>query len=302
MSPRSTLLGLVVTAALVGCSPDEPAAEPRDDPTTERPSATAVVRAGDEYVALGDSYTAAPGIGESDGRDGCVRSRNNYPHLVAEQLDLELTDVSCGGASTTSLTGSQRTLTGEEVDPQFDALGPATDLVTIRIGGNDFALYQLISRICPALAARDPEGHPCRDEADKAEQDLDDLLDELEDRVVSAVRTVVRMAPDATVLVVGYPSVVPEDGTCSELPLADGDYPFALQVNRGLNAALKTAARSADVRYVDLYEATRGHDICGEDPWVAGRTTIGGKGVAWHPFASEQKATAAAIVAALQGP
>ena len=38
------------------------------------------------YVALGDSFTAAPGIPETDGSDGCLRSSHNYPSLVAEQL------------------------------------------------------------------------------------------------------------------------------------------------------------------------------------------------------------------------
>ena len=288
------LLATYLTVALVACTgEDEPTVAPP-------PSATPSVSEGSRYVALGDSYTAAPGIGRGDGTDGCFRSHNNYPHLLADQLGLELVDVSCGGATTEALKEPQRTVLGGEVAPQLRALGPDTDLVTIRIGGNDFGLYQLISRICPALADRDPDGRPCAEEAARAEPGLDGLLRRLEDRVVAAVRAVVDRAPDATVLVVGYPAVVPEDGTCPALPLAVGDYAFALKVNRGLNDVMKAAARASKVRYLDVYTATRGHDICGDDPWVAGQSP-NGDGAPWHPYAAEQQATAAVIEAALRG-
>lgn len=291
----AALLATVLTVALVACTPDEEPAAP-----TAQPSESPVVAQGARYVALGDSYTAAPGIGASDGTDGCFRSENNYPHLVAERLDLALTDVSCGGATTAALTRPQSTVLGGEVAPQLDALGPETDLVTIRIGGNDYGLYQLISRICPALADRDPEGQPCADEAERAEQDLDDLLRLQEKDVVGAVRKVVQRAPEATVLVVGYPAVVPERGSCADLPLADGDYAFALKVLRGLNASMQAAARATDTRYLDVYAATRGHDICSDDPWVAGRSEER-KGVPWHPYVEEQEATATVIEDALAG-
>ena len=35
------------------------------------------------YVALGDSYTAAPFVPLTDVADGCFRSSNNYPNLIA---------------------------------------------------------------------------------------------------------------------------------------------------------------------------------------------------------------------------
>ena len=66
-----------------------------------RPGPAAVVGLGPRrqqptfsYVALGDSFTAAPGIPETDGSDGCLRSSRNYPSLVAEQLEATATSSS----------------------------------------------------------------------------------------------------------------------------------------------------------------------------------------------------------------
>src|SRR3546814_2734691 len=43
-------------------------------------------------------------------------------HLVAEEIQLDLTDVSCGGASTESITGRQLTVIREHVPPQIDSV------------------------------------------------------------------------------------------------------------------------------------------------------------------------------------
>ncbi len=61
----------------------------------------------DRYVALGDSFTAAPFVPLTQLADGCLRSTNNYPHLVAGALRIpELEDRSCTGAQTTDLPGA----------------------------------------------------------------------------------------------------------------------------------------------------------------------------------------------------
>ena len=38
----------------------------------------------------------------------------------------------------------------------------------------------------------------------------------------------------------------------------------------GLDAALQRAARRTGTTFVDMYAASRGHDICSRDPWVNG--------------------------------
>ena len=62
------------------------------------------------YVSIGDSYTSGPGVlpyEESEQAENCGRSTKNYPHLAAAALKLTLTDVSCGGATTSDETESQ---------------------------------------------------------------------------------------------------------------------------------------------------------------------------------------------------
>lgn len=258
--------------------------------------------AGDAYVALGDSYTAAPGIGTPDGNDGCFRSMNNYPHLVAKATGLELVDNSCSGANTDSIGGRQVTLTGQRRGAQLDAVDTRTDVVTIGIGGNDFALYNVLSNTCVVLATKDPGGTPCED-ADQsagAGQDLASKLEEIESRTTAVIRAIQDRAPNAMILVVGYPAIVPEHGACSDLPVAEGDVPFLHRLNLGLNEALSDAATHAGATYVDVYAVTNGHDICSKDPWVAGLTASHGAAAVWHPYAQEQKVAASAIEKALR--
>ena len=103
----------------------------------------------DHYVAMGDSFTAAPFVPLTDIARGCLRSSNNYPHLVAAALHIDdLQDRSCSGAQTADLPGSQRTARGLNVPPQFLALDEETDLVTVGIGANNHRLYAQIATVC----------------------------------------------------------------------------------------------------------------------------------------------------------
>lgn len=254
------------------------------------------------YVALGDSYTAAPFVPHTDLALGCARSDHNYPHLVAQRLGLAagtaaFTDVSCSGAQTKDMTTSQ--LPG--VPPQFDALTGSTDLVTIGIGGNDSSVFGTLVGFCPQLRASDPTGAPCRDYMRSGGEDkLFAALAHTSDNVEQVVAQVHEDAPNARVLVVGYPYIVPRQGTCpSRLPLADGDYHYANQISKRLNQALRHAASATRSTYIDTYAATVGHDICSTDPWINGITLSAGPGERFHPIEAEQQAVADAILAAL---
>lgn len=250
------------------------------------------------YVALGDSYTAAPFVPVLDVAGGCFRSTNNYPALVARALGATLTDRSCSGAQTKDMTTSQ--LPG--VSPQFDALSPSTDLVTVSIGGNDFSVFGTLVSYCPTLRAADPTGAPCRRAMRQSGRDV--LLADIaqtSDRVATVVRQVHQLAPNARVLVVGYPEIAPRHGTCPDLlPLADGDYKYANQVNKRLDQALHHAAAVTRSTYVDVWGPSKGHDICAADPWINGQVTDPQRAQAFHPFEEEQQAVAGLVVDALR--
>lgn len=271
-------------ASLSACGPDE-GNDDLDGPVRK-------------YVAIGDSYTAAPGIGSTDVDDGCLRSANNYPRLVAAKLELNLSDASCSGATSDAVEGSQTNGVGN-LEPQISTVDDDTDVITVGIGANDFNLIGRIVVGCPNLARQDPDGQPCTDlDALTGANRVESRLGEVEDHLVGVIDALKQRAPDAQILVVGYPQIFPATKGCEDLPFASGDIAFARSFNTGLNAALSSAAKETDVDYVDVFAATEGHDICGEEPWIAG-PKVDGKGLAYHPYAPEQELIARLVTDAL---
>ena len=305
----ATLL-VVGLAVLAGCGDDPPPAKVAAPATTATAAPTSTATSTPDpagsafptYVALGDSYTAAPGVPQTEQESGCLRSTGNYPQLVAAALGTSVDDVSCAGATTLSLVGAQQG-SGGVSPPQFQALTSDTSLVTMGIGGNDLGLFATLVGTCAQLGYADPSGSPCRDKMQASGQQRDPMLDKIDtigQRVAAAVAGVHDRAPDASVVLVGYPQLVPEQGTCPILPLAAGDYPYVRSLSIALNDALKAAAQKGDATFIDLARASRGHDICaGPDAWVNGLNTDLTRAIAFHPFAAEQQAVADLIVARL---
>ena len=63
-----------------------------------------------QYVALGSSYAAGPGITPTvpGSPPRCARSAENYAHVLAQHRGLSLVDASCSGATTVDvLRGGQ---------------------------------------------------------------------------------------------------------------------------------------------------------------------------------------------------
>ena len=122
---RAIVVAIAGIPLLAGCTggstqpgPDDPAAGGSSPPAT---TATTPYQ---RYVALGDSFTAAPYVPSTDLAEGCLRSNGNYPSLVAERLDIPtLVDVSCSGADTRDLTHPQNTFRDAVVPAQLDAAG-----------------------------------------------------------------------------------------------------------------------------------------------------------------------------------
>ena len=294
---RRALITLLLPGVLLaGCGGD-PESAPPPGPAETTGSPVAAPTRYDEYVALGDSYTAAPLVPPTDTSNACLRSGVNYPALVAQGMPgTALTDVSCSGAATENMTTPQRGMTGA-VPPQFDALRHGTDLVTIGLGGNDGGLFGSVLGGCTKLASSDPTGSPCtRRFEGRTEATLDRIRSNLAD-VVAGVR---ERSPKARVLLVGYPQIVPESGSCDDLPLAEGDYAFAREVNEDLNDAVQEAARDTDAEYVDVWGPSEGHDICGDEPWINGRVTSADRALAYHPLAVEQQAVAELLLDVLR--
>jgi lysophospholipase L1-like esterase len=247
-----------------------------------------------KYAALGDSYSAAPLVPVTDVANGCFRSSSNYPSIVAKKLGAALDDRSCGGAETADFEKSQY----PDVPAQLTALKANDDVVTVGIGGNDEKVFGRLVDRCPALKASDPTGSPCRTAMGASGTDaLLSALDRTGTIVTRLLREVHQRAPKAQVLVVGYPQIVSTAHTCAELPLARGDYAYAQQVNFALTEMLRKAAKATHSTYVDVWTASKGHDICASDPWINGSVDNEKQAARYHPFAKEQAAVADLVVA-----
>lgn len=292
---RRTSALVAAAVLLAGCTAEGPASAPDAAPdaatTTQAPPPV-------DYVALGDSYTAGPLIStvRSD-PSGCARSTNNYPAFLAEWLEVRTyRDVSCSGAATTDLTAPQQLLYGgTTTPPQQRALSPETELVTVGLGGNDFDLFARMSGCAGDLAA---PGAVC---------DLDEpaLLRDaarVEARLADALAQVARRAPEADVVVVGYPQVAPPRGTCRALGVDAEQAGIARRVADRLNASVRAAARQAGATWVDLHPVSAGHDACaGKDAWVTGADYVPGQPAPLHPRVAGMRAAAAAVLEAVTG-
>jgi lysophospholipase L1-like esterase len=258
------------------------------------------------YVALGDSYTSAPLVPLPDLLSlGCVRSTSNYPKMLAAMLrTYQFTDVSCGGADTTNMTQPQSTVLGT-APPQFNALRPDTDLVTLGIGGNDFGVFGDVISTCPGLRASDPTGAPCK--AHFTVDGKDTLLAKITQtqvRIKAVVQGIKDRSPQATILLIGYPKIAPEHGTCPAiLPFADGDYAYLYSIEQALNSAVSTAAASTGATYVDTFGPSTGHDACAPEgqAWIQGKDINLLRALNYHPRYEGQAGVASLTYKTLVG-
>lgn len=219
------------------------------------------------YVALGDSYTAGPLIPTHTGTPGlCLRSTDNYPADLARAIHpSSFTDASCSGATTVDMTEPQSLLHGiQTAPPQFDALSADDALVTVGIGGNDSGLIGIAEK-CAKLDVLDPYGTPCRNYFRSSGSDPNlAAIAATGPKVQAVLQGIHQLAPQAKVMLVGYPDGLPVNGTgCwPRVPLARGDILYFDSLELRLNAVLRLAARADDATYVDTFSSSIGHDAC----------------------------------------
>ncbi|MGH3605675.1 MAG: SGNH/GDSL hydrolase family protein [Pseudonocardiaceae bacterium] len=226
------------------------------------------------YVALGDSYASGPGIPEQRADPvGCQRSTHNYPALLAQALGIrDYTDVSCGGARTDDMTAPQPVRWGPN-PPQFDALRPDTDLVTLTIGGNDINIGGLWVT-CAQLGPTDPSGNPCQRQTTAGGTDLyAQRIAVAAPKVGQVLEGIRARSQRATVLLMGYLRILPSATGCyPAFPIARGDVPYVDGVERQLTAMLADQASNHGAVFVDSYAGSLGHDACRPSGvrWVEG--------------------------------
>jgi lysophospholipase L1-like esterase len=250
--PAIALLTLAFVTLLSGCGPKE--------------KGGVDAWHGAVYAAMGDSYTAAPRLAPQTTRltpSGCGQSASNYPHLIARRLGaVDFSDRSCLSARVGDLGGVQ-VVAGGRNKPQGEDIGEQTQLITLGIGGNDIPLTQLLGWCISAATAK----KPCDavGAARQAGRPFEDSFGRLADVLPQVFDEIARRAPKSTVLLIGYPMIVPRRGSrrcVAKTRIAANGMLYIDRQTRRLNAVLKKAAYTAGAEYVDVYGPSIGHDAC----------------------------------------
>lgn len=232
---------------------------------------------GARYVAMGSSFAAGPAIGQAadQGRNRCARSADNYAHQLARLRGLQLVDVSCSGATTANILHSWA-----ELPPQIDAVTADTRLVTVTIGGNDLNyIGGLMGASCKCRPGIDP---PSEIDYERLEKALDEML--------SGVRT---RAPNAQIVMVDYVTILPEYGTCAQVPVGADQVAVGRKLAARLAAITSRAARRAGALDLRASALSRRHNACAAVPWVSGFGVAGA--VPYHPNLAGMMAIAHAL-------
>lgn len=214
------------------------------------------------YVALGDSYSSAAGVNPlvPTAPPTCSRSTLNFAHeIAAVTKPASFVDVTCSGAKTTDFFVSQ----AAGVASQLDAVTRDTRLVTMTIGGNDEDVFTSSFFGCAAISSSDILGNPC--ERKYGTTFTDQITTQTLPRLVAALLAVRVKAPAATVVILGYPQILPATGVLScypSMPIAMGDVPWLNHQEDVLNATVSRAARLTGARFVDMSVSSAGHDAC----------------------------------------
>jgi hypothetical protein len=259
------ILGVVVFVVLAGVALVGFAFLPENIQTTllppdKHPTPT-------EYVALGDSYTAAPKLPTQiavSTPGTCYQSDKNYPHIVEQAIKpSSFTDMSCSGAFVKDLTEPQRTLNGTNA-AQAEALGAKTKLVTVGLSGNDAEILTLFFECAGEPRNPDKPSNCIEKFKSNGNDGFLDAVHKTQPLIESMLTTIETKAPNAQVFVVGYPQITPSDGKdCpDEMNFSGADMAYLDTALRELNAQLKDGARRHGMTYVDTYTPSKGFNVC----------------------------------------
>ncbi len=275
------------------------AAQRQPETAAQRQPETAVspAAAPQKYVALGSSYAAGPGGLDSVG-NRCLRTVDNYPHQVAQALNMSLVDATCSGATTENILDRRQRFVSQ---PQIDAVTPGTALVTITTGGNDIGYVQRLI----AMGCKNSVADPVKEIAERVCGHGRPISPEpgfeqyaaVEQKMIETVFAVRMRAPAARIVLVDYPPVVVAGGPiCPKLALTPEEIESTIRVYDALAQVTAEAAQISGAELVTTGPLGAEHTVCSPDPWLRGFELP----VPYHPDASGKAGVARLIVDALR--
>ena len=258
----------------------------------------ASIPAGSQYVAMGSSFGAGPGLTPrapgSPRRAG--RSAGNYAHLVARALGLDLRDVTYSGATTDDVL---RTSARGEL-AQLEAVTPATRLVTLTAGGNDVGYLPRLTlaslpwplRTLPKARAQIAGfGDPAA---------TDDRFAGVRCNLQAIAAGVRDRAPAARVLFVNYLTILPPAGEGAGPPPPAGIADWGRAIAARLATTTQAAAQAAGAEYVAASAASADHHAWSATPWTRRFHLSLRGGAPYHPNAAGMAAVAGLVLTTLE--
>jgi lysophospholipase L1-like esterase len=217
-------------------------------------AAAAPVSVSERYVALGDSFSSGAATGDYELDPACERGRYGYPAVVAARRPrLKLDFVACAGATIS-----------DALADQVSHLSRTTRWVTVTIGGNDIGLTRVIG------ACLQPGPPPeCRSAIDDTRNTIRDDLPAKLDAVYGEIRT---RAPDATVIVLGYPRLFTGESCEAAGSFSPASLAALNDIADLLRDTLRSRVRAAGrgFQFKDAIPAFAGHEICSPRPFLYG--------------------------------
>ncbi len=240
------------------------------------PSALA---AGSSYVALGDSYSA--GVGTRDSINTCYQSPYGYAPLIAAQQGLSLDYQACSGATTADVQADQ-----------LGTLNSSTGKVTITIGGNDVGFSSVLTECALPAWMSDCAGAVAGGRAI-----LEDQMPGRYDSLFAAIRA---KAPNADVVVAGYPHIFNGEDCNALTFFSPSDEQLIDDATDDLDTLEHGKANAHGFSWVDVRSQFTGHEVCGVDgEWLNGLSYPITE--SYHPNRDGNQAYAAAISPVLTG-
>ncbi|MEU6710863.1 SGNH/GDSL hydrolase family protein [Nonomuraea sp. NPDC046802] len=258
----------------VGCATDQV------PPSGRLPQATRLtpvqVALSGAYVALGDSYSSGEGVWDldkqplNDGAARCHRASGSYVPLVAQRYKFGggTSFYACSGATTRQLLSGQY---GQR--PQITRVDPSASLVTLSIGGNDAGFTTVLTGCIVKL----PWSSNCVDQ-DAA---VADRIEQLGPSLLKVLRELRARAPQARIIVLGYPRPFPQEPVETVDNLSAEDQRWINGMTRRLNDQVGSVVAAFDrtiaafdapgsAEYVDAYESFTGHEVGQTQPFLNG--------------------------------
>lgn len=240
-------------------------------------------------VSFGDSYTAGEGdepyqpnadVGADTGsfKDACHRSTLAYPAIAYAQMSSGIESSStfhssaCSGAVIDDVAGNliadgtDHYVQGEVPQLKQGWLDANTTLVTVGISGNDARFSTVLSN-CVGTTCGD-DGYTMAGDDKPLRQKEAQIIDTQHARLKNLVTKIRSMAPNAKIVLVGYPRVV-NQGSFPACPFRSDAVTMFAELGDRLNTVISQAAYDTQASFVSLEHTYEGHEACSSiEEWI----------------------------------